>query len=770
MEHYCDQKDCNCYINGNTPYDFSGATTRLPAVGQFLNPFVPLNEEEIAATAAAVKLSPAYISLYARNPKRVGLGISADSGVLFSYITLQEPPKAYVNSWNPLQGTKRVAQTLIYGMDTNESWQFLSDLNNNNIFRSDQVAVIPPLDTFAEPANTVVGLTTLLADDPQVIESLQKRGLTRADLFVPPGSPPGTVPKVQFFSNPFETLVDKLKKNKQCCQEIISSCDGNKRLFYLTFTLTLVQPPFQPPNAQFPDVIENAFFSFIDGLIVIVDATNQRIFKVVDEYCVPLPFLIPDPVAYDTMQHKLSMNPINITQPMGPSFNIEGNEIEWDNWKLKYNYHPRTGVQLYDIKYFDSLATNEAGQHYPHYRDVMYKLSIDESGVYYNVQEPLFARGFISTDSDSYPLLPRVQTQLPGLDAPAYAEFRDIFYTGLNGESIKRERAISIFEQLGKPSYRGLNVFVPNCENHECVPVGGTCIGKEYLCQQSGAVDQELVIRFYFSGVLYLWTFSYVFSPLGSIRVDIDVSARAFYDISHSPSESQPWSHYITKNRLAFDHTHYWNIRADFKVDGELNTVHEHNQYRIEAQCGECGENCQKNPNICGQTIENEHIHLSSELDAIRDQNVQTNRVWHVVNPNKKNRLGQNVGYEILPIMNLNTSKANSTSWPTRNNSFLNHALHVTKYNDCEQFAAGNFPIMACEDVGLGKYVQKNENIENTDIVVWYTVIYSHSPHTEDQPFVPTKSASLLFSPDNFFEINPAYGLKTLIGNNCAAI
>lgn len=710
-----ESNSCEPYIEGNTPYDFSGATARSPATGQFANPFVPLDSNEITTTVANIKLTPEYIAFKAQNPDRPGAASSL--GVIFSFVTLQEPQKSYVNSWTAAQGTKRVAQTLVYGLTTNNSVQFLTDMNSGNIFRIDTVRVIPPIDFFADPPSTIANLIPLLQSDPQVQVALQKRNLNAADI--------GT--SINVFPNSFESLVE-LGKEHKCCQELVTVCDGNNRLFYLAFA------------KPYPTII--------DGLLVVVDATNQTIYKVIDEFVVPLPISVFDPVASGKISHPLK-NPIHITQPAGPSYTLSSNEITWDNWKLKYSWHPRTGVQLYDIKYTDNGGSS--------YRDIMYKLSIDESGVYYNVQKPLYARGFLSADSDSYPLLARIRPMIPGLDAPAYATFVNIPISNPDGSIATLQNAFAIYEQLGKISYRSKNFGGCN-QNPGCVdfPEIGVCLGDQFICSDSGSVDQELVIRFYFSGILYLWTYTYIFSPSGSIRIDIDVSARVFSYINQTPS---PWGQLITKNRLAFNHTHYWNIRADFKVDGENNTVVESNQFKIPSS-----DQCNENSNICGQTVKYTEKHLETELQAIRNHKIKTNRKWTVHNPNKQNRLGYDVGYEILPLLNLNKSLANDESWVHKNYSFLNNTLHVTKYNDQEQFAAGNFPIMVSEDIGLGKYVKKDANIENTDIVLWYTIIYSHAPHSEDHPMVPTKSASLLFTPENFFEINPAYGLKQLIG------
>ncbi|MEM3063075.1 MAG: hypothetical protein QW303_06005 [Nitrososphaerota archaeon] len=721
---------CSCYIEEEVPYDFSGATPSA-AKGQFAHPSIPLNAEETKMVIEGVLKDNNYLKI----PK---------NAARFASVILQEPPKEYVLQWKPNQGTKRVAQTLVYDTANNRTLVVLTDLASGKIFLSKFVRIIPPLGTLASPLSEVPDIISILQNDSNVAISLRRRGLSPNDLTSNP-------PKIGIFDIPFDYLVQACKENSRC-QELINPCDGNKRIFILTFVLFL--------NGR--DILENFVLGWIDGLIVLVNSTDKSIYKVIDEYVAPLPKVVHDPITPIPIARPL--NPI-IHSQANPSYMIDGNEVTWHNWKFRFSWHPRTGVQLYNIGY-----TVDGGRNY---RSILYKLSIDESGAYYNVDEPIFVRSLVSYDSDAYPLLSRVRPLIPGLDVPAYATFFDIPIVLPDGNIELRPNAFAIYEQIGEVIYRARNptncdqsciTYVGSDQNQVLFPPG-ECLGSEFKCNNSGSRDQELCVRFYFSGIIYLWMYTFVFSTSGRIRVDIDVSARALYNVSQNDTL---WSSLITKNRNAFNHTHYWNIRADFDIDGVRNTVVEENQYSSDLGC--CKDKtkccCKKSKlnklDTCGQTVFIEETILESEKKAVRDHDFQTNRSWIVVNDNVKNRLGKSVGYAIIPQFNIGKSLASNSSWPHMHFSFLKHHLHVTKYNDTEQYAGGNFPLMACHDVGIGKYIEDDENLVNEDIVVWYTIIFSHVPHSEDMPFVITKKLSVLFEPHNFFEFNPSTALGEL--------
>jgi primary-amine oxidase len=60
---------------------------------------------------------------------------------------------------------------------------------------------------------------------------------------------------------------------------------------------------------------------------------------------------------------------------------------------------------------------------------------------------------------------------------------------------------------------------------------------------------------------------------------------------------------------------------------------------------------------------------------------------------------------------------------------------------------------------GLGVWTEKNRNIENKDIVMWYTFGHTHIPRLEDYPVMPAAYIGFLLKPNGFFDINPSNDL-----------
>lgn len=66
--------------------------------------------------------------------------------------------------------------------------------------------------------------------------------------------------------------------------------------------------------------------------------------------------------------YRTDLKPIEITQPEGLSFSLEGRELAWQNWRFHIGFTPREGVVLHDISYNDGGTV----------RAVFYRLSLAE--------------------------------------------------------------------------------------------------------------------------------------------------------------------------------------------------------------------------------------------------------------------------------------------------------------------------------------------------------------------------------------------------------
>jgi primary-amine oxidase len=60
---------------------------------------------------------------------------------------------------------------------------------------------------------------------------------------------------------------------------------------------------------------------------------------------------------------------------------------------------------------------------------------------------------------------------------------------------------------------------------------------------------------------------------------------------------------------------------------------------------------------------------------------------------------------------------------------------------------------------GLPEWTSANRPIENTDIVVWYTIGFHHVARPEDWPILPLELHGFYLKPAAFFTRNPAIDL-----------
>ena len=114
---------------------------------------------------------------------------------------------------------------------------------------------------------------------------------------------------------------------------------------------------------------------------LIVDMNTMELLEIdrADSVAAPAPVMgeyEPDLVPGQTL--RTDIKPLEITQPDGPSFEVDGNVIRWQNWSFRLAFNYREGPVIHQVKY------NDHGTE----RDIAYRMSFAEMIVPY--RDPSF--------------------------------------------------------------------------------------------------------------------------------------------------------------------------------------------------------------------------------------------------------------------------------------------------------------------------------------------------------------------------------------------
>jgi primary-amine oxidase len=204
----------------------------------------------------------------------------------------------------------------------------------------------------------------------------------------------------------------------------------------------------------------------------------------------------------------------------------------------------------------------------------------------------------------------------------------------------------------------------------------------------------------------------------------------------------------VADQLYAPNHQHFFNMRLDFDIDGTDNTVQQ-----VDVVADEPGGS-----NAFGNAFHARATSLTHEAEARANLCLETARTWKIVNPGRRNALGQPVGYRFLPGDN-SVPFASAEAWWRKRARFVDHHVWVTPFTSDERFAAGDYPNQSSGGDGLARWTAADRPIESTDVGFWYTFGHTHLPGPEDYPFMPAASIGFLLKPSGFVTLNPANDL-----------
>lgn len=626
------------------------------------HPLEPLTTEEIAAAIAIIRAE--------RNLAET---------TRFPTVVLNEPPKNVVLNFKDGDSVNREAFIIILDNATGAVYEVVVSLTERTTIQWKHISEVQPaimLDEFIECEAAVKASS-------QFQEAIKKRGITDTDLVI-----------VDPWSAGNYGIVEEVG------QRIV------RALCWVRSSPT-----------------DNGYARPIEGVIPVVDLNKMEVVTVEDYGVIPLP---PEDGNYSqefVKNYRTDLKPLDIVQPDGSSFQVEGYKVTWQKWQFRIGFTPREGLVLYTISYEDKGQT----------RPIIYRASLVEMVVPYgDPKEPHFRKN--AFDVGEYGVGTLANSLKLGCDCLGEIRYFNAAIANSRGDAVTINNAICMHEEDYGILWKHTDWRTDEVEVRR---------------------SRRLVVSFIATVANYEYGFFWYFYQDGTIQYEVKLTG-IVNTTALMPGETSKYGTLIAPQLNAPIHQHFFNVRLDMNLDGENNSV-----YEVNTQAEPIGVD---NPH--GNAFYADATLLSTESEAQRIIDPLSGRYWKIVNPSVHNSLGQPVGYKLVPGDNILPFLHQDSSIIKRAGYLTKH-LWVTPYDATEKYPAGDYPNQHIGGEGLPEWTKANRPIENTDVVVWYTFGHNHVPRPEDWPVMPTSYIGFMLKPVGFFSASPANDVPPAPSKHC---
>jgi primary-amine oxidase len=445
----------------------------------------------------------------------------------------------------------------------------------------------------------------------------------------------------------------------------------------------------------------NPYAHHVSGLHPVVDLNTMTLLELEDsEASADRPEVRGEYLPQLTGMPMREVKPLQITQPAGVGFTLDGRLLTWQNWQLRVGFNYREGLVLHQVGFSD------AGR----LRPVAHRLSFAEMIVPYRDTSPDHYRR-TAFDIGEWGLGFMTTSLALGCDCLGEITYLDAVVHDSRGEPRTVPNAICIHEEDSGVLWKHVD------------GVTGAEVRRA----------RRLVISFHVTVANYEYLVYWRFYQDGNIECEV----RATGIVVTSEASSSASGTLVDQRTYAPFHQHFIVARLDLDVDGPANTV-----YVTESRTA------------AGLGLTLHEAPLRSESEGKQDYDWATQRSWKITNPNNKNGLGVTSAYKLVPSGAIPHLIDPSES-VFRRAEVIGHTLWVTPYREDERWPCGDFPNLSERDTGLPVWTAADRSIENTDIVLWYVFGIHHIPRPEDWPVMPVDIVSFWLKPSGFFDRNP---------------
>jgi primary-amine oxidase len=454
----------------------------------------------------------------------------------------------------------------------------------------------------------------------------------------------------------------------------------------------------------------NPYAHHVTGLHPVMDLNRMQLLEIEDDFSGGDQPSVRGEYAPGLLGRPLrEVAPLEVSQPAGVGFTLEGRLLSWQNWQLRLGFNYREGLVLHQVGFSDGGRL----------RPVAYRMSFAEMFVPYrdasldHYRRTAFdigewGLGFMTTSLEL------------GCDCLGEIRYLDAVVHDSHGEPREIPHAICIHEEDSGVLWK-------------------------HVDERTGAQvrrQRRLVVSFHVTVANYEYLVYWRFYQDGAI--ECEVRATGIVVTSHA-SGSVANGTIVDQGTYAPFHQHFIVARLDLDVDGPSNTVHAVSSRATGASADD----------PYGLGLEVVSTPLRTEAEGKQDYDWASQRAWKVVNPGAANGLGSPVGYKLVPSGAF-PALLSPSSPAFQRAEVIGHTLWVTPYHPDERWPCGDFPNLSMHDAGLPAWTSADRSIENTDVVLWYVFGIHHITRPEDWPVMPTDAVSFWLKPFGFFDRNPA--------------
>jgi primary-amine oxidase len=594
----------------------------------------------------------------------------------FPLTRLEEPTKAEVKALDGGAALKRLAFVLVLDRKSGEAFEAIVDVRAKEIVKLKPLAVGEP--PYGQPPVMIEEFERcerIVKSDSAWRKAVMRRGILEGEIDLVQVDPFSS----GFFGHEFE-------KGRRIVRAV---------------------------SYWREEIKDNGYAHPIEGLVAVVDLIGEKVVDLADDHeIVPIPKKKRNYYHDALPSPRTDLKPLNILQPDGASFNVNGWEVDWQKWSFRVGFTPREGLVLNQLSY------NDHGRKRP----IIHRASITDMVVPYS--DPTTNHYWKSAfDAGEYGLGRLANSLELGCDCLGHIYYFDVAAADDNGIPFLMKNAVCMHEE-------DYGILWKHYEFRNGV----------FEVRRS----RRLVISFFVTVGNYDYGFFWYLYQDGTIQLEAKLTG-VIQTAALAPGKAYPWGGMVDDNLAGPTHQHFFNVRLHMDVDGGGNTVTEH-----EFRPRPWGDD-----NPFGNVFDTTSRTLKREQDAARIADGATGRYWKVINPSVANSVGQPTGYKLIvqggPVM-----LAQDGSSVQQRGGFASKHVWVTPFCQEEKYASGDYPNVSAGGDGLPRYIAQNRLIEDADIVLWHTFGHTHVCKPEDFPVMPVEYSGFVLKPNGFFAANAA--------------